>query len=158
MTASGSNQSDHHAPRAASPAVEAVVQHIERICHAVIDGRRAARILTKWVKRFALTEPEFQLLWRLRQTNCKGLDQTTLAEQLALSTAQVSASVERLRGQGWISQLQATGDRRRNLWHLTPDGESFLADMLATADPRHVAHTRSEAVDDSSLNSREAAA
>ena len=158
MTVSGSHKSNDNIPRAASPAVEAVVRHIERTRRTVIDGRRAARALTKWARRFALTEPEFQLLWQLRQLHGSGYDQTTLAEQLALSTAQVSASVERLRGQGWIFQQQAAGDRRRHLWHLTPDGESFLADMLAAADPQQVECSAGRTVDDADSSSREAAA
>lgn len=107
---------------------------VGRACTAAADGRRAARALGQWCERFALTEPEFQVLWCLRDVAndgaSGGFDQTTLARRLAYSTAQVSATVEKLRARGWIAQQSAGGDRRRNWWHLSVEGKSIVAAML----------------------------
>ncbi len=159
MTASASKQTDCNSRRSAgSTTVDAVVRHLERTCHSVIDGRRAARALTDWARQFALSEPEFQLLWCLRLLVGGGFDQTTLASRLALSPAQVSTSVERLRTQGWIAQNQVAGDRRRNLWQLTPQGLSLLAGMLAVADPLHFERLCPSTSSDATCDSQEAAA
>jgi len=69
----------------------------------------------------------------LRSGDGGGFDQTTLARRLAYSTAQVSATVEKLRARGWISQQASGGDRRRNLWRLSADGASAFATMLQAA-------------------------
>lgn len=106
---------------------------VGRACAAAADGRRAARALGQWCERFALTEPEFQVLWCLRDEDRGGFDQTTLARRLAYSTAQVSATVEKLRARSWITQQAVGGDRRRNLWRLSTDGASAVATMLQTA-------------------------
>jgi DNA-binding MarR family transcriptional regulator len=103
----------------------------------VIDGRRAARALADWLRRFELSEPEFQVLWRLRDVSSDGLDQTTLANQLALSPAQVSVTVERLGTQGWIAAHSRPEDRRRRLWQLSASGRAMLATMLGHADLLH---------------------
>ena len=61
-------------------------------------------MLAAWARSFDLSEPELQLLWCLRQEPGEGVDQTTIAQRLVFSPAQVSAMVERLRRQGWIIQ------------------------------------------------------
>jgi DNA-binding MarR family transcriptional regulator len=116
------------------PIAGVVIDRLERTCRAVVEGRRLARALSAWAKRFELSEPEFQLLWWLRLTPGVGVDQTTLASRLALSPAQVSASVERLRTGGWIVQRLVPEDRRRRLWQLTAEGQLLLAHMLHHAD------------------------
>jgi len=106
---------------------------VGRACYVAVDGRRAARALGQWCRRFEMTEPEFQVLWLLRIEATDGFDQTTLARRLAYSPAQVSATVERLRTQGRIVQRAIEGDRRRNLWHLTTAGSTVIAEMLRAA-------------------------
>ncbi len=106
---------------------------VGQACSVAADGRRAARALGQWCERFRLSEPEFQVLWRLRGEASGGFDQTTLAKRLAYSTAQVSATVEKLRARGWITQQAAGGDRRRNLWHLSAAGSDVIVEMLRAA-------------------------
>lgn len=133
MTAPTRNQTDCQSQRDPPPASDVVVGQVERTCRSSIDGRRAARALAAWAKPFELSEPEFQLLWRLRPLVGEGLDQTSLARTLTLSPAQVSATVERLRRGGWIVPHVARGDRRRQVWQLTDDGHALLAKMLVDA-------------------------
>jgi DNA-binding MarR family transcriptional regulator len=106
---------------------------VGRACYVAADGRRAARALGQWCERFQLSEPEFQVLWCLRNGVGSGFDQTMLAKRLAYSPAQVSSTAERLRLRGWIAQQSTSGDRRRNLWHLSEAGAEVVREMLRTA-------------------------
>jgi DNA-binding MarR family transcriptional regulator len=106
---------------------------VGRACYVAADGRRAARALGQWCERFQLSEPEFQVLWCLRNGVGAGFDQTMLAKRLAYSPAQVSSTAERLRLRGWIAQQSGGGDRRRNLWHLSEAGAEVVREMLRTA-------------------------
>jgi DNA-binding MarR family transcriptional regulator len=45
----------------------------------------------------------------------------------------VSSTVERLRVRSWIAQQPTSGDRRRNLWHLTDTGGDVVRKMLQAA-------------------------
>ena len=103
-------------------------------CRAIVDGRRAARALACWMRQFELSEPEFLVLWCLRGTASAGLDQSTIAENLALSPAQVSATVERLRIRGCIAREEVSGDRRRHLWRLSASGCALLATIYFDAE------------------------
>jgi DNA-binding MarR family transcriptional regulator len=106
---------------------------LERACTAAASGRRAARALAEWTKRFGLTEAEFQLLWRLRSASADGPNQATLAGTLAFSPAQISAIVERVRQRGLIFEQSASGDRRRHHWQLSIAGRQLLNQMLDAA-------------------------
>ena len=112
---------------------EAAARHVGHVCHTAADGRRAARALAQWCARFGLSEPEFQVLWCLRDGAASDLDQTTLVKRLAFSPAQVSSTVERLRARGWIAQRVPSADRRRNLWYLSAAGSGVLGEMLQAA-------------------------
>jgi DNA-binding MarR family transcriptional regulator len=114
-------------------AEESQIRRVGVTCRTAAEGRRAARALAEWAQRFELGEPDAQVLWCLRRGPAGGLDQTTLAKQLACSPAQVSATVERMRSRGWITPWQRPGDRRRNLWRLSPDGNRLVDEMLAAA-------------------------
>jgi len=103
---------------------------IERMCQTAVGGRLASRTLVGWARSFDLGEPELQVLWCLRQQPSDGLDQTTIARRLAFSTAQVSATVERLRACGLIVQRLTVGDRRRRLWRLSGDGQILATQLL----------------------------
>jgi DNA-binding MarR family transcriptional regulator len=100
-------------------------------CRAIVDGRRAARMLADCVRQFDLTEPEFLVLWCLRDATADGVDQTTIAHWLALSPAQVSATVERMNSQNWIVQHTSLADRRRRLWQMSSTGRALWNSMLA---------------------------
>jgi DNA-binding MarR family transcriptional regulator len=112
---------------------QVAVQHIDEVCRAAADGRRAARALADWLRRFELSEAEFQILWCLRGQSDEGLDQATLAKRLAFSTAQVSATVERIHAHGLILQQYAPSDRRRRPWQLSSSGQRLLHEMIDTA-------------------------
>ena len=131
-------------------------QNISRLCRQVAQGREAARTLDRWVGPLGLSETEFRLLWTLllragaqlggdapHETSDPSLDQTQLAAQLAASPAQVSASVVRLQGQGWVLGGRPQTNRRRQVWQLTDDGRQLLdltlrrlaADALLASQP-----------------------
>jgi len=134
LTATDGNLGDCDPARGiALRAHDDAVGHVDHTCLTAVCGRRAARALAEWAKRFGLTEAELQLLWRLRSAPQDGLDQTALATALAFSPAQISASVERLRAQAWICARGATGDRRRHHWQLSITGRELLDTMVSAA-------------------------
>jgi DNA-binding MarR family transcriptional regulator len=115
---------------AAFSAADAAIRRVGLTCRTAVEGRRAARALAEWARRFALSEPEFQVLWCLRSEPDEGLDQKALATRLACSPAQVSSTVEQLRTRGWIAQRHRPSDRRRHVWQLSTEGAALLAEML----------------------------
>jgi DNA-binding MarR family transcriptional regulator len=119
---------------AESRAVNAAAARIDAACRTAGEGRLAGRTLSGWARSMGLSEPELQLLWCLRQEPGEGVDQTTIAQRLVFSPAQVSAMVERLSRQGWIAQRPMAGDRRRHLWRLTGEGEAIVAQLVANVE------------------------
>ena len=106
---------------------------VGRVCQVAVDGRRATRALAQWAAPFQLSESELQILWRLHASTGQGVDQTTLATLLALSPAQVSACVEKLRGRELIVHQSDNGDRRRHLWQLSTNGCDVLHSIVVAA-------------------------
>jgi DNA-binding MarR family transcriptional regulator len=113
--------------------VDAAGDQLEHVCQTAIDGRRAVRLLARWAERFQLSESELQILWCLCAVVGPGVDQTTLAAQLALSPPQVSVCVEKLRARGLIMNQEARGDRRRRLWQSSAKGNSVLEEIVQAA-------------------------
>ena len=113
------------------PSIDSAIRRTDHACRTAIDGRRAARALTSWARRFSLSEPDFQVLWCLRFATERAVDQATLASRLALSPAQVSMTVERLGKSHWILCTASPEDRRRKLWQLTDLGLLLLEQLLA---------------------------
>jgi DNA-binding MarR family transcriptional regulator len=126
-------------------------------CRSAADGRRAIRALGEWSGRFELSEPEFQVLWCLRSACGDGCDQTTIAKHLFCSPAQVSATVERMRAEGWITQRNVSGDRRRRLWQLSALGQALLGEMLRAADQLRYSVTDTADCAPGANNAKEAA-
>jgi DNA-binding MarR family transcriptional regulator len=115
--------------------VDAAGDQLERVCQTAIDGRRAVRLLARWAERFQLSESELQILSCLCAVVGPGVDQTTLATQLALSPPQVSACVEKLRARGLILACEARGDRRRRLWQSSAIGSGVLQEIAQADSP-----------------------
>ncbi len=118
----------------------AITQQLDDTCSRIASGRSAAWDLTALVERFGLKEIEFRLLWALL-TGDTQLDQTRMAEFLGCSPARVSGVVERQRSRGNIAGHAASGDRRRQVWRITPQGRALLEKIVAakTASDRVIA-------------------
>jgi DNA-binding MarR family transcriptional regulator len=120
-----------NSPNASEPQAPA---RIDAMCRGIVAGKLATRELGALVRPVGLGEAEFRLLWAL--SNC-GSDVTStpaaqsgLADKLAVSPAQISGLVERLRSQGYIETGSAGGDRRRQVWRLTGTGQQAIAKVL----------------------------
>lgn len=59
--------------------------------------------------------------------NAPGLDQRTLARQIALDTSTTGGVVDRLAARCWMERRSAAEDRRVRLLFLTPAGEQALS-------------------------------
>jgi DNA-binding MarR family transcriptional regulator len=111
-------------------------ERIDAACRSVVAGKLALRDITAWVNRFGVSDTEFRLLWLLFQlegptTSC-AIDQAELAEQLAVSAAQVSAVVERLMQRELVVRILDGADRRRQLWRLAGAGEQLVRNIIAS--------------------------
>jgi len=99
---------------------------LDTACLIIATGRSLARQLTVALGEHQLSEAEFRLLWRLyaysADVHQRTFEQSALAEPLGISPAQVSAIVEKLRRQEFISSVAHASDRRRRLWRLTAEG------------------------------------
>jgi DNA-binding MarR family transcriptional regulator len=119
------------APVAAEPEAPA---RINAICRGIVAGKLATRELGLWVRPVGLGEAEFRLLWAIATPSngeaTVSVDQSRLAEKLAISPAQVSSLVERLRSQGLIETGSFGSDRRRQTWNLTKAGEQAIARVV----------------------------
>jgi DNA-binding MarR family transcriptional regulator len=146
------------APIAKLNADGAAYARVETTCQTVVNGRRAARILGGWSELLQLTEPEVQILWCLRDAATQGVDQTTLATQLAFSPALISACVEKLRARDLITNCGAPGDRRRRLWQLTAGGCDSLQKIVEAAGQALQADSSAAKNTNATRASREAAA
>jgi DNA-binding MarR family transcriptional regulator len=145
-------RSRHAMPSSRQPskrpaAGQTAVTRIEAACRSAVAGKLAVRDLARWVAGFGVSETEFRLLWVLHHAAelaqkfesstrrpAAALAQTELASQLAASTAQVSAVVERLRAMGLVDHDVQTGDRRRQLWQLAPAGRALVAAIVAAVE------------------------
>lgn len=124
----------------------------------MICGRTFREELSQRTSVHGLSEPEFFLLWACWSVESFGnpyavsgagpaaststeaghkksgpcdLAQNDLARLLAVSAAQVSMLVERLRRKGFLEGRRATVDRRRRYWRLTEAGQTALAQIVA---------------------------
>ena len=115
-------------------------RQIDLACQAVVAGKQAAHQLALLAKQLGLNESEFRLLWLLK---CSGIesqrsdnssssnyDQKTISVQLALSPAQVSTVVEKLRQCNLIMCCPSATDRRRNTWSITTQGAALLQQLV----------------------------
>ncbi len=94
-------------------------------------GRMFRDRLSQQIGNRELSQPEFALLWACRRAPRAGLSQSELAAVLAISAAQVSGLVEKLRCHGLLCGRRTRPDRRRQLWKLTPAGRTRLQTVLA---------------------------
>jgi len=122
------NHSHNHARPPAGQAAAQWLALAERVvrCHRMFREE-----LARHAARWQLSEPEFLLLWACRQAPGCGVAQSKLAARLAVSAAQISGLVEKLRLDGLLEGRRAQRDRRRQLWRLTPAGEATLQAGLA---------------------------
>ncbi len=125
------SESDLSPPGPCVHSEELAADKLDKICDTIAAGRIAARVLAGQVRVLELSEPQVRLLWFLRSSqrteNGRSSlpDQTRLAAGLGLSAAQVSSVVDLLRKQGMVASRPFPGDRRRQIWQLTPTGHEW---------------------------------
>lgn len=73
--------------------------------------------------------PEALLLWLCGQAEPNGIAQAELSRRLALSPAQASHLLEKLRRHGWFQAYRPAADRRCQRWRLTDRGQQVLAEI-----------------------------
>jgi DNA-binding MarR family transcriptional regulator len=63
-------------------------------------------------------------------SNEPGMDQATVAEQIAYDRATIGGVIERLEQKGWVRRVVSERDRRARELSLTPDGQRILKALL----------------------------
>jgi DNA-binding MarR family transcriptional regulator len=63
-------------------------------------------------------------------SNQPGMDQATLAEQIAYDRATIGGVIERLEQKGWVRRVVSERDRRARELSLTPEGQRILKALL----------------------------
>lgn len=115
-------------------------ERIDAACRLAVAGKLAMRDIAGWVQGLGVSETEFRLLWLLlehergQQRGAGALDQAELAERLAVSAAQVSGVVERLRERELVDRVLDGGDRRRQMWRLAPAGAATVSAVVASVE------------------------
>ena len=110
---------------------------VDRACRQAVAGKLAMREIAAWAEEIGVSETEFRLLWLLFQqahgeaSKPTALDQAALAERLAVSAAQVSGVIERLRQLKFVDRVPEVRDRRRQLWRLATAGEALVLTLVA---------------------------
>jgi DNA-binding MarR family transcriptional regulator len=121
---------------------------VDRVCRRAVAGKLALREIAVWVEGMGVSETEFRLLWLLFQqehgeaSKSTALDQADLAERLAVSAAQVSGVIERLRQRELVDRVPDVSDRRRQLWRLASTGETLVQTVIANVANSRIAPSR----------------
>lgn len=87
---------------------------------SVLSNRLSAAIAESYSRRFGLSIPEWRVIAVLALE--PGLSAAEVAERTAMDKVAVSRAVRRLLATGRARRETATGDRRRSMLELTPDG------------------------------------
>lgn len=102
-------------------AFELAPGHLIRRAHQI-----SVATFSEELSAFGVTPVQFAILHALMDT--PGVDQVTLASQVAFDAATIGSVIARLEKKGWLRREAADTDRRRKLLWLTPAGkESALA-------------------------------
>ncbi|MBX3415825.1 MAG: hypothetical protein KF708_24290 [Pirellulales bacterium] len=100
-----------------------------------VAARRLRASLAEQIAGHGLGESEFALLWACYRPasdrlEAEGLTQIELSQLLELSPASVSGLVEDLRRAGLLAGARSTVDRRRQVWHLSEQGDALIRRLL----------------------------
>ncbi|MFU8896431.1 MAG: MarR family winged helix-turn-helix transcriptional regulator [Gammaproteobacteria bacterium] len=87
---------------------------------SVLSNRLSAAIAESYSRRFGLSIPEWRVMAVLARE--AGLSAAEVAERTAMDKVAVSRAVSRLLATGRARRETATGDRRRSMLELTPEG------------------------------------
>ena len=92
---------------------------------SVLSNRLSAAIAESYSQRFGLSIPEWRVMAVLARD--AGLSAAEVAERTAMDKVAVSRAVSRLLSTGRARRETATGDRRRSMLELTPEGRRIYA-------------------------------
>ncbi len=92
---------------------------------SVLSNRLSAAIAESYSQRFGLSIPEWRVMAVLARD--AGLSAAEVAERTAMDKVAVSRAVSRLLSTGRAQRETASGDRRRSMLELTPEGRRIYA-------------------------------
>jgi DNA-binding MarR family transcriptional regulator len=97
------------------------------LIHEVAACHRALQeALEDCTRRWQIDATELRIVWLCGRRPDRGLSQTELATETAVSAAKISTTVERLRRRGILKSNRCAADRRRQLWQLDAGGRGLV--------------------------------
>ena len=99
--------------------------HLIRRAH-----QRSVAIFMEETSDFDITPVQFAILNALMDQ--PGEDQVTLAGKVAFDAATSGSVIGRLEARGWVRREADSGDKRRKLLWVTPEGEQVVLQMKRT--------------------------
>ncbi len=99
------------------------------VLEASAVARASRQRLADEVAASELSDQEFLVLWLCDAQPLAARGQGELAAAIGVSAAQMSGLVERLRRRNLLRFERLGHDRRRQVWQLTSDGQTLLADL-----------------------------
>jgi DNA-binding MarR family transcriptional regulator len=129
------------------PGGNSTADHLLRLVHSTsAASRQLRRRLCEVAASIDLTDTELMVVWFCGDS---GRVQVELAGAIGVSPAQMSGIVERLRSAGLIAMHRPAADRRRQVWRMSPAGQSLLD---RAAEPlKELAASIGEALDEGEL-------
>lgn len=103
-------------------AFEMAPGHLIRRAHQI-----SVATFSEELSAFGVTPVQFAILHALM--DAPGIDQVTLAGQVAFDAATIGSVIARLEKKGWLRREAADSDRRRKLLWLTPPGKKAAIAM-----------------------------
>lgn len=97
--------------------------HYIRRLHQISVG-----IFMQEIEPWGVTPVQYAALQTVR--NQPGIDQRSLARQIALDTSTIGGVIDRLEARGLLQRNAVPGDRRVRQLTLTPAGQQLLADVI----------------------------
>lgn len=99
-------------------------------CH-----RQLRRLLNEGIHDSRINDTALLVLWFCAGADDAGVPQREMAAAADVSPAQISGLLERLRQAGWLVSKRLEGDRRQQVWQLTPAGQRVYSELCQALEP-----------------------
>lgn len=99
----------------------------EALLNVVLTGTLLAKEGDRVLRRFGLTDAQFNVLMLLKhQSNGGEMNQTSLGNMLLVNRSNVTGLIDRLQQAGWVTRVADARDRRVNRVRMTSAGRQVL--------------------------------
>ncbi len=97
----------------------------ETVINIVHTANRLAQVGSSLLRRFDLTEAQFNLLFVLKYSN-GNVTQSDLGKRLVVTRASITSLVDKMEEKGLVQRLDVPGNRRIHHVSFTPQGRALV--------------------------------